>query len=138
MAEALLKRELPHHQIGSAGLDAVIGSPADPLAVEVCAAHGLDISSHRGRQLGSWMLSQAELILVMDRHQKLRLEKPHLLSRGKVFLLGKDQAVIGDPYGLQRSDFETAFQSIQAGVTVWADRIQRIGPLKRSTTKRYS
>jgi len=127
IAAALLEREFPDKTVLSAGLGAIEGHPADPLAIEVAAAHGLDLSGHRARQLASWMCSSAELILVMEQGHKTELEQQHPLARGKVFRLGEFGGFdIADPYRQSKAAFEAAYADIARGVTDWVPRIQKI------------
>jgi protein-tyrosine phosphatase len=77
IAAALLAREFPDKTVLSAGLGALVGHPADPLSVEVAAAHGLDVSAHRAMQLSAWMCQSADLILVMEEGQKTELEQKY-------------------------------------------------------------
>jgi protein-tyrosine phosphatase len=87
MAEGLLKEALPGHEISSAGLGALVGQPADPHAVALMQQQGIDISAHRARQLESWMIVTADLVLVMDMEQKRHLEQQYPLCRGIVLWL---------------------------------------------------
>src|ERR1041385_8208009 len=67
MAEALFKAKLPQGtDVTSAGIAALVGAPADPLAVEAMRAHGFDISAHRGRQVVLPFLTNADLVLGLD------------------------------------------------------------------------
>src|SRR5450830_1339140 len=110
LAQALLARELPGHTVWSAGLGALVGQAADPLSVQVAAAHGLDISAHRAQQVTSWLCQQTELILVMEQSHKSQLEQQFPMVRGKVFALGQyGQFEISDPYLQPREAFDTAF-----------------------------
>ena len=43
--------------VSSAGCTALVGHPADPLAVEVAAEHNCDISAHRARQIDTELLA---------------------------------------------------------------------------------
>ena len=125
IAEALLKQEFPEKKIWSAGLGALVGSPADPLSVEVAAAHGVDMSAHRAQQLASWMCQAADLILVMEQFQKTEVEHQYPLVRGKVFRLGElGKFDIADPYRQPIAAFDTAYKSIAVGVANWAQRIR--------------
>ena len=71
MAEALVRAalEATGHadtvRVHSAGLYALHGQPASPLARQVMNRYGLDISSHRGAQLTQEDIDQADVILVM-------------------------------------------------------------------------
>lgn len=128
LAEALLKREFPEKTIWSAGLGAMTGLPADPLSIEVAAAHGLDVSAHRAQQLASWMCQAADLILVMEQFQKTEVEQQYPLVRGKVFRLGEfGKLDIADPYRQPIAAFDTAYNAIALGVAHWAPRIRLLG-----------
>ena len=125
IAEALLKQEFPEKKIWSAGLGALVGSPADPLTVKVAATHGVDMSAHRAQQLASWMCQAADLILVMEQFQKTEVEQQYPLVRGKVFRLGElGKFDIADPYRLPVAAFDTAYKAIAVGVANWAQRIR--------------
>ena len=128
VAEALLKARFPDKNIWSAGLAALVGKPADPLAQAIAAEHGLDISAHRAQQLTSWMCAKAELLLVMEEGHKRELANQYPLARGKIHCLGdlgSDQAFqIADPYRLPRTAFEAAHAEIDRGVNFWANRIK--------------
>ena len=127
LAQALLARELPGHTVWSAGLGALVGQAADPLSVQVAAAHGLDISAHRAQQVTSWLCQQTELILVMEQSHKSQLEQQFPMVRGKVFALGQyGQFEISDPYLQPREAFDTAFAAIAQGVADWVPRIRQL------------
>lgn len=128
MAEVLLKHEFPEKTVWSAGLSALVGNPADPMSVEVAAAHGLDLSAHRAQQLTAWMCQPAELILVMEQGHKTELEQKFPLVRGKVFRLGDlGKFDIADPYRQARTAFESAYADIARGVADWTPRIRQLG-----------
>jgi protein-tyrosine phosphatase len=127
VAAALLAREFPDKTVLSAGLGALAGNPADPLTIEVSAAHGLDLSAHRAMQLAGWMCQNAELILVMEQGHKTELEQQFPLVRGKVFRLGDvGKFDIADPYRQPKAAFEAAYADIARGVADWVPRIKKI------------
>ena len=127
LAQVLLARELPTHQVWSAGLTALVGSPADPTSVQIAQEQGLDLSAHRAQQVSSYMCQQAELILVMEQSHKAQLEQLYPQVRGKVFRLGQfGQFEIDDPYRQPREAFDTAYQSIAQGVADWLTRIRQL------------
>jgi len=118
---------LPQLEVASAGVGALVGQPADPLARQLMAERGLDIESHRARQLTNLMCQQADLILVMDEEQRLLINQRHPLTRGKLFRLGEVARVdIPDPYRLGRPAFEQALQLIDAGASAWVERIRKL------------
>ena len=125
LAEALLVREFPGRTIWSAGLSAMVGEPAHAMSMALAAEQGLDLSAHRAQQVTSQMCQRADLILVMEQHQRAALERRYPLVRGKVFCLGAKD--IADPFRLPRPAFETAYADIARGVADWAVRIRQLG-----------
>jgi protein-tyrosine phosphatase len=128
LAEALLRRQFPGKTIWSAGLAALVGQPADPESAAVAARNGLDLSSHRARQLSTWMCQKADLILVMEQSQKSELERQYPWAHGKVFRLGMWGGFdVADPYRHSCEAFEAAYAGIAQGVADWAPRIRQLG-----------
>ncbi len=128
IAEGLLRAELgPSVQVGSAGLRALVGEPADPEALGLMKARGIDISSHRGRQVTPELACGADLILVMDSRQKEWCTQLVPSARGRIFLLGHWLSVpprdIADPFGQGPAGFRQAFEDIQDSVAAWASRL---------------
>src|SRR4051794_5185298 len=109
MAEAVARVRLtamPSVRIESAGLGALIGHPADPLAVELMKERGIDLSGHVARQISTIMVREFELILVMESWQVKETEKLSPLARGKVWRLGHWRDFdIPDPYRRPREAF---------------------------------
>lgn len=128
MAEALLKQEFPEKTIWSAGLGALVGNPADPAAVNIAGAYGLNLSEHRAQQLVGWMCQKADLILVMEHRHRTEIEQLYPLVRGKVFRLGEiGKFDIADPYRETEAAFEKAYADIARGVAEWAPRLRKLG-----------
>jgi protein-tyrosine phosphatase len=126
MAEAMLRHALPEITIVSAGLDAMLGNAADPLAVQVMAEQGFDIREHRAKRLSTKLVSDADLILVMDLGQKRHIEAEYP-ARGKVFRLGDFQNTdISDPYRHDIAVFRATYQLINDCVNIFAKKIQQI------------
>ena len=127
MAEALLLRALPGMTVRSAGLDAMIGEPADPTSIALMSEAGLNISAHRGQQVNSALVTHADLILVMDRQQKQEVHRRYPTSAGKVFCLGEhERADIPDPYAQARASFEHALHLIEVSVNSWVPPIRAL------------
>lgn len=128
LAEAMLKKEFPEKTIWSAGLGAMVGSPADPVSVELAAANEMDLANHRAQQVTAWMCQAADLILVMEQSHKNELEGRYPLVRGKAFRLGEPGKFdIADPYRQPRAAFDTAYEGIARGVADWVPRIRQLG-----------
>jgi protein-tyrosine phosphatase len=132
MAEALLASRLADShlevKVDSAGLGALVGHSADPIAQELMQERGIDISGHRARQLTPEMSGQYDLILTMEESQIYDVLTADPSAWGKVHCLGKwDDFAIPDPYQQSRGFFELALTLIDQGVTDWASRISSMG-----------
>ena len=126
VAAAMLERELPGRTVESAGLTALVGEPAEPLAIELAAMRGLDLRSHRARQVSGEMCHAADLILVMELRHKTALAQRYPLAWGKVFRLGEaGEFDIADPYRQSRPVFEAVCADIARGAAAWAMRIRQ-------------
>src|SRR5690349_7085287 len=117
MAEALLRARLAGRPgapiIESAGIAALVGHPADPLAIQLMREQGVDLSSHRARQLTPELIRQFDLILVMENGHQRAVEEILPAARGRVFPLGKWGGFeVPDPYRKDRAPFEQAAKLI--------------------------
>jgi protein-tyrosine phosphatase len=105
------------------------GLPAAALARTVMAEHGLDISSHRGRQFTPELALASDLILVMDERQKRDCERLVPSVRGRVYLLGHWQPdalrEIPDPFQQGPKAFRQALVQISRSVADWIPRLVR-------------
>jgi protein-tyrosine phosphatase len=126
MAQGLLAAALPHASVRSAGLGALVGLPADYVALRLMHERGIDISGHRATQINLRMCLEAEVIFVMDSDQRRRIEKLYPHVRGRVFRLGEHaRRDIPDPYRKPEAAFRLALSLIDDGVRDWARRIER-------------
>jgi protein-tyrosine phosphatase len=127
MAKGLLAAALPGVEVASAGLEALVGHPADSIACELMSERGICIAEHRAMQINRDMCQRADLILVMDREQRRALEGRYQFVVGKVFRLCEfsDQDV-PDPYRAGREAFRQSLSLIEAGTQHWAQRIPRV------------
>jgi len=127
MAEGLMAAALPDCEVSSAGLGALIGYPADPLACELMQERGLSIDEHRARQISLDLCQRADLILVMDTEQRRAVEQRYPFTSGKVFRLCEhNKCDVPDPYQAGRSAFLTSLALIEDGATQWVHRISRV------------
>jgi len=130
MAEALLATELPNVNVASAGIGALVGKPADPMACQLMSARGIDISPHIAKQLNQDLCRRADLILVMDLEQKRHIESAYPFVRGKVYRLADSiNRDVPDPYKRGEAAFEQALDLIDSGVQVWVERIKKISKI---------
>lgn len=123
MAEAVLRRRVPSIGVSSAGIAALVGRPADPLAVTLMAERGLDISAHRARQLTAAMVEATDLVVVMEQRHVAEVEALTPAARGRVHLLGRfGRFEIPDPYRRPRQSFEEALTLIERGISDFQQR----------------
>ena len=130
MAEGLMRTLLPSHGLFSAGLCALDGAPADPLAVALMREAGIDITSHRSRRLGAWMLAEASLVYTMEASQAAWLRRQHPRHAHKIARLGDlCGADIPDPHGQSRDAFEQSYaairRAVQARLPAWLPAVAR-------------
>jgi protein-tyrosine phosphatase len=127
MAEALLRNALrgkEEFSVESAGLGALVDEPASEHAVALMSERGIDISSHRARQLQPELVNKADLILVMESGHKKAIETADVTVRGKVFRLGEtsDRDIV-DPYQRSRAVFEDVLEDIDEGIADWVKQL---------------
>ena len=124
LAQALLSRALPTVRVSSAGTRALVGQPADRVAIELAQEHGMDLSQHVAQELSGEHLRAADIVLAMTSAQRAWILDRFPFARGKVFRLGEQEQVdIVDPYQRSRLAFEISFAQIRQGVTQWCEDI---------------
>jgi len=129
MAEALLINRLSDSNyakinITSAGVGALVGHEADATAKELMTEKNIDVSAHRARQLSTELISEYDLILVMETGHINAVHNIAPSSKGKVHLLGKwSDFEISDPYMQSRREFEVALELIERGVDEWVEKV---------------
>lgn len=128
MAEWLFREKLkdrPDMLIESAGLHALVGKPAVLEARNTMESVGIDISSHRARQLSSDMALSFDLILVMDKEQQRDAAARFPFAMGKIHTLGKwsDFEVL-DPYMGSKELFTDCLELFEQGWKDWGHKIR--------------
>ena len=125
MGERILQSLLPEKIIKSAGVGALVGHPADPLALQVSNEKGINLEGHSGTQFTSAMSIEYDLILVMDKNHIEQVSKiaPH--ARGKTMLIGHwiGNKEIPDPYKQSKEAFEFVYQLIEQSCQQWAEKL---------------
>ncbi len=128
--EAILKQLLPNRTVDSAGIAALksglVGKPADAMALQVAAEHGVDLGEHQAKQLTSELCAQYDLILVMEKRHKEALTEIAPEARGKTMLFGQwnGQCDIPDPYRQSREAFDHAYKLIDEAANAWAVKLK--------------
>ncbi len=127
MAQGILAHRLSQVSVISAGCGALAGKAADPVAIELMADRGIDISKHVATDLNIEHASRSQLILTMTQEQKKEIEKRYPFSKGRVFLYSAhDGEDVIDPYRKGRAVFETSLAQIERGAGYWVDSINRL------------
>ena len=127
MAAALLAAALPGTSVTSAGLNALIGKPADEAAIALMRERGIDLRPHRAMQISRPMCLQTDVILVMERKQRDRLLQLYPEVRGRVFRIAEEAgADVPDPYRRPMDAFRSALALIEQGTGSWVTRIQML------------
>jgi protein-tyrosine-phosphatase len=121
MAVAILRRRLAEQgvtgvEVSSAGTAPWDGAPASEGSYLISLEHGLDLSSHRARQLTTDLVADADLVLGMGLHHVERVEQ--LGGAGKAHLLGAfagesgDAAEVADPFGGELEDYRATYDRL--------------------------
>lgn len=127
LKKALSKRNRSGIEASSAGIHDMGGEPADPRAVEVLRDMGFEADGHRSRLLTEEMVSEADMILVMEQNQKDYIAQRYPGTEDKVALLGSfsqkgsgvhaaDTAEIRDPYNQSIYRYRLCFSEIYMAV----------------------
>ncbi|MGI9273272.1 MAG: low molecular weight protein-tyrosine-phosphatase [Endozoicomonas sp.] len=130
-AEGLLRHLLSEKggniSVSSAGISALVGKSAHDKASELMKKTGVDLTSHKARQLDAALVHDHDLILVMEEGHVKAVEALVPSARGKVHLLGKwRQGVeIPDPYRKGDAAFEHAHELIESTVADWVKKLCR-------------
>jgi len=100
--------------IESAGtMDWNVGNKADARAVAVARANGVDLSSHRARQVSVDDFERFDIIFVMETLHAETLRKiapPD--CKNKIFLLGVDKEIT-DPYHAGEAEFHATYKTLK-------------------------
>jgi protein-tyrosine phosphatase len=111
--------------VGSAGLGALVGHPADETAAAVALSQGVDLSGHVARQFTPALGRDHQMILVMEpghRHEITRLA-PDLSGRVMLFDHWTGAQGVPDPYRRPRAIHEAVFERISRAAVAWAQRL---------------
>ncbi|STQ74760.1 Low molecular weight protein-tyrosine-phosphatase wzb [Grimontia hollisae] len=127
--EYLLKSLLPGKQIDSAGIavekSKLTGRPADSMATQVAAEHGISLEGHASTQLTEAMAREYDLILVMEKGHIDAVCSIAPAARGKTMLFGQwiGQKEIPDPHKQSREAFDFAWTLLDEAAKAWAKKL---------------
>lgn len=117
MAEGILRRIYEQSKISgkveSAGtMDWNVGSGADPRAVSVARANGIDLTKHRARQVTVDDFENFDVIFVMDNSNAISLRKIAPAHHKHKIRLLAGTAEIADPYHSNEAAFHETYKTI--------------------------
>lgn len=135
MAEALLKAHLAeivpgeNWQVESAGTWTTPGQPAAPEARQVLSEKGIDLSSHRSREVSELLLNQFNLTLTMELGQKDALQLEFPFYKNQIYLLSEMTGVLldlPDPSGGTPDQFRATASQIESLIVRGLPRIREL------------
>lgn len=125
MAEVIAKAKLKNNSIdvSSAGIIDMNESPADSIARDILREHGLDYGEHSSRLLTDEMVSEADMIIVMENTHRKIIINEHPESENKIHLLksfsqdyDEKYGDIKDPYKLSLFQYRLCFSEIYMAI----------------------
>ncbi|WP_372882050.1 protein tyrosine phosphatase [Psychromonas sp.] len=128
IGELLLQKHLPHLEVNSAGLAALVGRPADPNSIAVALKENIDLSQHVARKLTVEMIAEHDLILVMEREHINAVTNISPCAGGKTMLFAQwnGQQEIPDPYCQSKEAFELVYTLMSQSALKWAEKLSQI------------
>ena len=121
MAEGILRALVPGGAaasvvVGSAGTANIEGMPATPEAVEVCRAHGIDISGHRSRGFDQRLAAESDLIFGMTGMHIAQILTVAPEVRRRTYLLSEfaegAETDVPDPIGAPKDEYEKVYDML--------------------------
>jgi glycosyltransferase involved in cell wall biosynthesis/protein-tyrosine-phosphatase len=106
--------------IHSAGLEAVAGRAADPMALRAAQARGIDLGGHTAARVTSEQVAGSDIIFVMDVDQVVTMRRRFVAAADRTFLLTclapAIPMEIRDPYDGDAGQFHRCFDQISRAV----------------------
>jgi len=150
MAEGILRSLLPKDladvtRVVSAGTGATEGAPATHLAVEVCAAIGVDLSSHRSAPLTAGLIRASDLVLGMEpQHVEYArglapeaADRVHLITEKGAASANRAPEGVLDPMGGSADQYRDTFNRIRSHLLEWIpvirESVERREGVRRSS-----
>jgi len=115
-AKAQQETDEDEWQVQSAGVWADSGYPAAVNTINVLAALGIDLRSHRSQPITQDLVYSFNLILVMERNHKEALHAAFPNHSEKIFMLSEmvdKESDVVDPIGGSIADFEETARELE-------------------------
>ncbi len=128
-AEYTLRKLFPELNVASAGLIVTISrledKSADRTAIQIAAESGIDLSTHKARQLTEQLINEYDVILVMEREQLEELCDYYPSASYKAFLFSQWNGAtdIEDPYRKSDLTFRLVFNQIDDAAQEWGRKL---------------
>jgi len=126
LADMITRRGVSGVSVKSAGVMVPRGIGVSTHSADVAAVHDIDISGHVPRQITGEMVSEADLILVMEYVHKALLVSRFPEAADKIYLLKEygtgGYGEIDDPVGFGRDVYASVYSELDKEIT-------RISPL---------
>ena len=103
------------YKVFSAGTMGMVGSPASPEAIAVCAAKGIDIKAHRSGALSKQLVEECDFIFAMSRMHRERITALCPEAADKCVLLAENKD-IADPIGQPQEVYTDCAELIEEAV----------------------
>jgi protein-tyrosine phosphatase len=125
VGERMLRAALPGLRIDSAGIGAVVGAPADPVAAAVAAARGVSLEGHVARQFDAALAAQYDLILTMEPGHRREIARlvPQVSGKCMLFDQWTGGRGIEDPFRKSEAVHARVQEEIAAAAAAWAARL---------------
>lgn len=145
MAEGIFKyllenKNIYNINISSAGINAYDGEKANEKAICVLKSQGIDITSHKSRQLTDKIIEVSDLILTMTYNHKMAILKYAPKASKKVYTIKEfantfneentkdviENFDIDDPYGMDYNVYEQSMEEIKSELEKIIKNINKI------------
>lgn len=129
VAAAMLQEIFPDKTVRSAGLavdaSGLSGREIDANARKVAETEGLVCPPHSASQLTSSMVTQADVILVMEAHHRRDIAQRFPVALAKTFLLGNwlEKQEIDDPYRKSEEAFVYIHRHLAQSCNSWIGKL---------------
>ena len=126
-AEYMLKAALEDKcTVDSAGVGALVDQGVEPTVAGLLEQRGIDASAHSAKQVTRTMLSQFDLVLVMEQAHIESITRIAPEARGKTKLLGSwiGNKEIPDPYKKSHEIYVLADNMIHDAIESWKNYLR--------------
>ena len=128
LAEAYLRAAFHERTIGSAGIGAMVGHRIEEQAARIADREGLDVVAHRARQIDAALVTQYDLILVMEQGQLEWIRSRYPEAQGRIFLASHwtDRREISDPFRQSGDYFDQIYAQLRTALDAWVAKLKPV------------